>query len=214
MTEPAMTKSTAAAQLGRSARQVHHAVLASYANTGRAPSPAELRSFTVSHDIDLAAALAELTTADLIVTDTTDTTGALRAAYPFSATPTPHRVTIAGGPTVFAMCAVDALGMSAMLDRPVTITSQEPATEHSIVIQVDRDHARWTPGTAVVFTGTTGACCAPSADRTCGQINFFTTPGAAQDWAVRHPEITGSVLDQQRALIEAITEFGDLLHDT
>ena len=211
MTELSMTKRTAAAHLGRSARQVHHAVLASYATAGQAPSPAALHSFAVTHDIDLAAALAELTTADLIVTDTT---GALRAAYPFSATPTPHRVTISAGPTVFAMCALDALGMSAMLDRPVTITSQEPDAAHTIVIQVNRDHARWTPGTAVVFTGTTGACCAPSADRTCGQINFFTTADAAQDWATRHPEITGSVLDQHHALTDAITEFGDLLHDT
>lgn len=34
----------------------------------------------------------------------------------------------AGGPTAYAMCAIDTLGMSAMLGRPVTITAAEPDT--------------------------------------------------------------------------------------
>lgn len=31
-------------------------------------------------------------------------------AYPFSAALTPHVVAIAGGPRVYSMCAIDALG--------------------------------------------------------------------------------------------------------
>ena len=43
--------------------------------------------------------------------------------YPFSAATTAHTVAIEGGPTVFAMCAVDALGIADMLGTDVTITS-------------------------------------------------------------------------------------------
>jgi hypothetical protein len=54
--------------------------------------------------------------------------GQIRAAYPFSAAPTAIQVSWPGGPQVHAMCAIDALGMSAMLGCPVTITAAEPGT--------------------------------------------------------------------------------------
>ncbi|MHA4854887.1 organomercurial lyase [Rhodococcus sp. MSC1_016] len=44
-----------------------------------------------------------------------DPAGRITSAYPFSASPTLHRASIGGGSTVYAMCAVDALGISAML---------------------------------------------------------------------------------------------------
>jgi hypothetical protein len=37
-----------------------------------------------------------------------DPYGIIEVAYPFSARPTAPLVTIAGGPTVYAMCAIDA----------------------------------------------------------------------------------------------------------
>lgn len=76
------------------------------------------------------------------------------------------------------MCAIDALGMSAMLGIPVTITSTEPST---VTVQVDHYTARWSPDAVVVFAGTIGGACCPSVDRTCGHINFFTTPEAARN---------------------------------
>jgi hypothetical protein len=47
--------------------------------------------------------------------------GQITAAYPFSVLPTRHLVRIAGHAAVFAMCAIDALGISAMTGRPVMI---------------------------------------------------------------------------------------------
>lgn len=66
----------------------------------------------------------------------------------------------------------------------------------------------------MVFAGTTDsseAACCPSVDRTCGHINFFTTPDAAHAWSIRHPEATGAVLDHHQALASGIAEFGALL---
>jgi Alkylmercury lyase len=118
-----------------------------------------------------------------------DPHGGIRCAYPFSATPTAHLVDIEGGPSVYAMCAIDALGMSAMLHRDVTIRSTDPRNGRPITVTVHNGHARWTPGSVVVVDGaiTTspgGDCCPPdtppdalvqaAADRCCGVLNFFT----------------------------------------
>jgi alkylmercury lyase-like protein len=136
------------------------------------------------------------------------TDGEIRAAYPFSAAPTPVQVTWAGGPVTYAMCAIDALGISAMLSRPVTITAAEPGTGRIITIHADRDRAPRAPECSVVFAGATGDTCCPSADRTCGYISFFTSAQAARTWADQHPAITGAVLTQAPALSQGIAEFG------
>jgi Alkylmercury lyase len=111
------------------------------------------------------------------------------------------------------MCAIDALGVSAMLGRPVTITAAEPGTGRVITIETDGARARWRPRRAVVFAGSTGDECRVSADRCCGYINFLTSPRAARQWAKRHPAITGTVLGQTQALTGGIAEFGALLQN-
>jgi hypothetical protein len=50
-----------------------------------------------------------------------------------------QRVTWAGGPLTYAMCAIDALGISAMLGHPVTITAAEPGTGCFITVHTDSD---------------------------------------------------------------------------
>jgi len=187
------------------ARQVHLAVMAAFAETGRAPARGELERTARAHGADPAAVLAELAERDVIAFGEA---GEIRAAYPFSPSPTPIRVSGEGGPVTYAMCAIDALGISAMLGRPVTITAAEPGTGRVITVHADGDHARWDPQGAVVFAGTTGDNCCHAADRTCGYINFFTTARAARTWAQANPTITGAVLDQARALSEGVAEFG------
>jgi hypothetical protein len=123
-----------------------------------------------------AAVLAELAARDVMAFGAR---GEIRAAYPFSSAPTPTQVTRAGGPAAYAMCAIDALEISAMLGHPVTITAAEPGIGCLITVHTDRDRARWGPAGAVVFAGATGDYGCSSADRTCGYINFFTGFGGA-----------------------------------
>ncbi|MGH2669123.1 MAG: organomercurial lyase, partial [bacterium] len=99
-----------------------------------------------------------------------------------------------------------------MLDRPVIITATEPGSGEIVIVEVDHDRAGWTPETAVVFGGSTDDPCCPSVDRSCGNINFFTTADAARTWAIGHPDVSGHVLDQATALRKGIAEFGELLH--
>ena len=197
-----------AERLSVPARQVQLAVLAAFIATGQPPPRTELERLARSHGGDPGAALAELAAADAIAVDSG---GEIRAAYPFSPVATQIRVSWAGGPAAYAMCAIDALGMSAMLDRPVTVTAAEPETGRAITVNVDIDRARWRPRTAVVFSGAAAVDGGPSADRCCGYINFFTRARAARDWASRHPDVTGRILRRTGALQIGIAEFGSLL---
>jgi hypothetical protein len=203
-TGPDLNKCGSAAALTQPARQVHHAMLTTFAETGRAPMRRDLERIAADHGAHPASVLAELAGRDLIAFGAD---GEIRAAYPFSPTPTRIQVTWAGGPVTHAMCAIDALGISAMLGRPVTITAAEPGAGRSITIDADGDRAQWNPRDAVVYAGATSDdCCA--ADRTCGYINFFTSAQAARQWAAENPAITGAVLDQAQALGQGIAEFG------
>jgi len=179
-----LNKCEAVAALTSPARRLHLAILTAFTQSGQPPSRSELDAIATGHGIDPAAALAELGDRDVV---TFDQRGEVRAAYPFSPRPTAHHVTWDGGPTVYAMCAIDALGISAMIRHPVTITTTEPDTHMAITVRVDNDTATWDPATAVVYAAETGDACCPSADRTCGYIKFFTSPAAARDWATRHP---------------------------
>jgi Alkylmercury lyase len=198
-----------AGRLSDPARSVHRAVLAAFSATGLPPPAAEIDRLIHARDIDPDRVRSELTEADLLAF-TLD--GEIRAAYPFSPAPTPIQVTWDGGPPgVYAMCAIDALGMSAMLGRPVTITAAEPDTGRPVTVTVDAGRARWTPRTAVVLAGDAGGPVRPSVDRCCGYISFFATGRAARAWARRHPEITGTVLRREGALRMGIQTFGALL---
>jgi len=50
--------------------------------------------------------------------------GRVEVAYPFSGVPTPFVVRLPGGAERFACCAIDALGMAAMLGHPIDVRSQ------------------------------------------------------------------------------------------
>jgi hypothetical protein len=189
-------------------RAVHQAVLRSFVQTGTAPDLSSLAAHAAPFEVS--GVLAELAEGDFLFVDPA---GQITAAYPFSGVATGHRVRIAGEADVFAMCAIDALGISAMTGRPVVIESADPATGEPVTVNVDGATSTWNPGTAVVYVGRiAGQCAGPSASVCCGYMNFFATEAAASAWAASHPEISGGILGQARALEIGIGIFGQLLH--
>jgi Alkylmercury lyase len=191
----------------RGLRAVHQAVLRSFVRTGAAPAIASLAEH--AEPFNVSQVLAELADGDFLYLDPADQ---ITAAYPFSTLPTRHRVRISGAATVFAMCAIDALGVSAMAGLPVVIESADPSTGEPITVDVDGANSTWDPPTAVVYVGrTAGQHTGPSASVCCGYMNFFTTRAAASAWAASHPEITGGILGKARALQTGIGIFGQLL---
>jgi hypothetical protein len=211
-------------QVTPAARAIHQAILRAFATTGHAPDTSALAAATPPGH-RLAALLTELHDHDVV---RLDHHGQIRAAYPFSAAPTSHLVAIGGGPTVYAMCAIDALGIADMLGRNTTISSTDPISGHEIRVAIGNGRADWTPDTAVVVVGsdtaaasTGGACRRPddaeragsvaAADLCCGVMNFFTNPDSARAWITAHPRVAGMVLNQEQALRLGVDIFGRLL---
>jgi Alkylmercury lyase len=196
------------APVERGLRAVHQAVLRSFAATGSPPGREALDH--AAKPFDSSQVLSELAEGDYLYLDQA---GRITAAYPFSATATPHAVRITGGATAFSMCAIDALGIAAMLGTSVLIKSSDPSTGEPIAVAVDRTGGSWEPDTAVVFVGRTAdGCDGPSAAICCSSMNFFTSHTTAASWAAAHPEITGGILSQSRALDLGQQIFGQLLH--
>ena len=197
-------------------RALHRQVLASFAGSGHPPERDLLEAAAARHGRTAAGVLADLHADDFIQLDEA---GAIRAAYPFSAVPMPHVVQISGGPRVHAMCAIDALGMAAMLGSAVTITSTDTRTGQPVIVTVTKNGttATWEPATTVVFDGCLASCAdgpaMPSAQVSCGFMNFFATTASAAAWAAAHPEVTGKMLGQKAALRLGGEIFGPLLAD-
>ncbi|MGH3186334.1 MAG: alkylmercury lyase family protein [Streptosporangiaceae bacterium] len=188
-------------------RAVHQAVLRSIAATGTPPRQDLLDQ--AAGPFDSRQVLAELAAGDYLCLDHD---GQITAAYPFSVTVTPHTVEIRGGAVAYSMCAIDALGTSAMLGTPVLIRSADSATGEAISVAVHGGAASWEPDTAVVYAGrTASSCTGPSATVCCGYMNFFTSHATAATWTSARPDITGGILSQAKALEVGHRIFGPLL---
>ncbi|MFE3190543.1 organomercurial lyase [Nocardia sp. NPDC059240] len=191
------------------ARAVHRVILRFFAEQGRPPATDELAEAVAGQGIPLAEVLRQLHDADAI---RLDSAGAVASAYPFSATPTPHRVQIDGGRVVYAMCAVDALGLAAMLDTDIAVASVDPVTGAPIAVTVRRRRPLADPPSVVVFVAAQAAQ-GPSADTCCNYLNFFTDRSTAETWAADHPDIAGTILDLDRAHALGNQIFANQLRD-
>ena len=188
-------------------RELHQVILQEFTTRGRAPARTELAPIAARLDLAVDAALADLAASDLVIPGDD---GEIHVAYPFSTTPTGHQVELTGGPTVFAMCAIDALGIPAMTGRDATITATDPA--NSIPLHIDthagQPHAR--PADTVVSLATTGQG-GPNARTCCPLINFHVSDQAARAYQDQ-AGLPGTVLTLLEATEAATHLFGPLLH--
>jgi len=190
-------------------RAVHQAILRAFATSGRAATPYELDEVTAGTGASTEAVLQGLHEVDAI---RLATDGTIAVAYPFSATPTRHQVRIGDRTEVYAMCAVDALGMAAMLGQNTVITSVDITTGNPVTVATVGKRTKWEPADAVVVIGA-DAGGGPSADCCCQHVNFFSDSAAAQAWNSSHPHVGGHVLSQHEAEQLGCHLFGQLLAD-
>jgi TnpA family transposase len=122
-------------------------------------------------------------------------------------------VRLTGGAEVWSMCAIDALGIPAMLGQDVVITSRDPVTGEPVTVTAGPDRTTvWQPGGTVVYIGSR-SCSGPAAAVCCDALNFFTRTASARTWAREHPDVTGNIAGQSRAEEIARQTFGALLAD-
>jgi hypothetical protein len=233
------------ARLTPAAYRFYRAILLAFVAHSRAPYPDDVAELAHKFDVPLASTLARMAAQDLLQRD--PATDQIRAAYPFSGVPTPHRVTLfadySGERTdqidaqVYAMCALDALGIPLMLRRAAQISSADAFTDETVTVLIRPPataldataiaaadwRVSWEPVGAVVYARPAeheaehdaGLC---QAEGTCCPItNFFATPTAAQEWMMQRMamkpsgSLDGLVLDQQEALERAHALFAGVL---
>ncbi|TGQ35647.1 bifunctional organomercurial lyase/mercury(II) reductase MerBA [Mesorhizobium sp. M00.F.Ca.ET.216.01.1.1] len=159
--------------------RVRVALLQVYAERGRAPAIDALAGRAGISKTATQSALEELRRRDLVVLDGDKIVG----AYPFTDRDTGHRVTL-DGRSVNAMCAVDALGIGAMIDRDIAIASRCRHCGNAIRITT-RDRGRTVaevePATAVMWQSVRyddgGA-----ADPLCAATAFFCSDDHLSAW--------------------------------
>jgi hypothetical protein len=242
----AMVHVCRSARLTPAAYRFYRAILLAFVAHGPpAPEPATVAALARQFRVPREATLAQMAAQDLVQRD--PATGRIRAAYPFSGVPTPHGVALfadhSGEQTdrvdvqVFAMCALDALGIPLMLRRRALITSADALTGEPIRVLVRRARPQqdlhlateptdwrvdWDPPSVVIFacppehegTTDTGRCVA--ATTRCPLTNFFSAPGHVDAWLARQAADAtdaphGLVLGQAQALVRAHERFAGVL---
>ncbi len=126
------------------------------------------------------AALQELQHRDLLGLDAAGT--AIDYAYPFTSRETGHTVQL-GAHTLNALCAIDALGVGAMYQRDVVITSRCSLCGTDIkVVTTDRGHRlrSVSPESAVVWYDFRYTGCAAAS--VCQKTVFFCSDAHLQAW--------------------------------
>jgi hypothetical protein len=189
-------------------RQFYRWILKSF-RAGAPPGPDDLADAASALDLEVEPALERLQRDDLVHHD--HATGAILVAYPFSGRPTAHRVRF-DGREVYAMCAIDALGIAPMLGEPIEIASRDPLTGADIQVELEPDgRGTWQPQKAVVVSGRTGS--GESCDTCCPVLNFFASTTNADRWLAAHPDVHGTVISLPDAIVAGRAVFGDILKE-
>jgi len=211
---PDLTRFTSGSIAGRAERlpgplrELHRAVLRRFLETGAPPTARWLRQAAAEAGLD-ASAVDKLAAADTMHV----ANGVVTVAYPFSGTPTPHRVELDGLPAVYAMCAIDALGLPAMTGRDGQITSADPHDGTPIAVTARGGTWSWAPSSAVVVAGRATGCgteCS-SFETMCPNTVFHASPESAGAYLARHGGLDAQILGQDTAIECGRLNFGTLL---
>lgn len=196
------------ARLGEAQRELYEQVLRTFAANGR-PSGAWVRGRATALGLEPDEALDVLRREDLIHLDADHE---IAVAYPFSGRPTRHEVNLASGQEVRAMCAIDALGMAAMLGESIEIRSSDPVSEEPITVALRPNREpEWQPSEAVMIAGRACASGGPSYQGCCDVLNFFTSRATAERYLAEHPHVQGYPITIPEAVAAGNAIFGAVL---
>jgi Alkylmercury lyase len=195
------------AQLPPAMREFHRVVLRAFLATGRPPHVSELRAAAAELDLSADDALAWLAEADLVHAGPD---GHITVAYPFSGSDRGIHVRHDGGTEVWAMCAIDALGIPQMSGSDAVIDAVDPISKEAVRVESRGGRLSWRPEAAVVLVADNG-CGQTSAESVCPVITFHVSEQNAVEHLNRLPGAKGQVLSQGEARELAGNLFGELL---
>jgi len=191
--------------LSREEDSVRRQVLMEYPALGRSPRVKEIAEALDMEEKKVKALLKSLDSKDVLYLDPT---GEIRGAYPFKEQ-SDYEVLLKDAGKVYAMCAVDALGIPYMLDKDAAITSKCTYCGREIRIKVENKEVTRHNGDIVVWAGKT--CCSfKAATSVCHTLNFFCSREHAEKWRNEEKQ-EGWALTLPEALYVGKKLFGDAL---
>jgi hypothetical protein len=189
-------------------RQLYRWILERFAEQG-SPGGGEVSAKARELGLDPEATMTVFAREDLIHLDEERE---IAVAYPFSGRQTRHRVILTSGHEVAAMCAVDALGIAAMLGTRIEIRSSDPSNGAPIAVRVDSNgSAEWAPTEAVVLAGSVKN--GPSYAGCCSVLNFFASRKSAESYLADHGDLRGHAIPIPDAAAVGAAIFGEALAD-
>ncbi len=181
--------------LSREENTVRKFILTQPPILGRIPTTEEIKKEFRKKEVDLL--LEKLDRLDVIHLENKT----IVAAYPFSGAETSHKVSLKGKKyrAVYAMCAIDALGISFMFDTDVSIESSCFYCGDRIEIDGrDGEIIFLNPESTVVWCDREYGDCA--ATSLCRNINFFYSEKHFLDWRKENLKRKGNLLNIGEAL--------------
>jgi hypothetical protein len=166
---------------------------------GRIPSIIEInKSFPDYSDKKVNTILNKLDQVDVIYLGSDKST--IDVIYPFSGSKTAHKVTlkINDYKQIYAMCAIDALGICFMFNCDVFIESQCHHCGEKVEIEIQNNKIiKMNQKDLVVWCDMEYSCCA--ATSLCKNINFFSSESHFKEWQNEKHERKGALLQIQEA---------------
>jgi hypothetical protein len=163
------------ARTRRLRQALHDGLFVPWTETGRAPTPDEF-----ARRLNIPQQEADRLLEELQACGESVGGGILRVpgselvavAWPLSNVPTGITVTVAGGKRAFARCAIDALGVSAMLEKRTVVEGTARDNGHALRVVVDGARiVEANPAELVVVRG-----------NGCDNMSFFSSRAAGDAW--------------------------------
>lgn len=165
---------------------------------GRTPTTAEMRLALKKSDGNIIRILNELEKKDILLRKRG--TQEILSIYPLSLTPTEHQILLENGKRLFAMCAVDALGMPIMFNRNIKVISQCEKCKQKITIEIKNEEIAWVSHPNIVIWSPRHQI-APSAETCCPLVNFFCCKEHLEGWTKENPDLIGKISEIKQAFL-------------
>jgi len=158
---------------------------------GKCPTIEELRLSLKRSDEEIIRALDELEKkGDFLLRK--KETQEIVSIYPVSLKPTEHQIFLEDGTRLFAMCAVDALGMPIMFNKNVRVVSRCEECKSEMVFEIKNEE--------IIFMSHPDATiCSPkrqvypAAETCCPLVNFFCSKKHANEWIAKNSELINNI---------------------
>ncbi len=162
-------------------------IFRSIIQSGNAATVDELRVYMDKSEKNVKGILDDLEKKDLLLRR--KGTQNIVSIYPFSLRPTKHKVILEDGKRLFAMCAVDALGVPNMFKKDVKVISECARCGQKVTVEVKnqeiaaKSHPQIMIWNLEAREGTAAETCCPI-------INFFCSDDHFREWASDNNEVS------------------------